>query len=215
MKTQIFNLPYNNTIINYCVDEFKKGNIGIFPTDTVYGIGCDALNVNALEELYKIKKRNKNKPISVLVSTIDMLNNLITMINPIEKKLIDNFWPGSLTIIFNKSQLVPNLLTSGLSTIGIRMPNNKLCLELINEFGSPIAASSANISDMPPSNDINQLSKDFNSKISFILANDQAQTSYIPSTIVKVENNEIKILRKGSVSKSDIEKCFGGNIHVR
>lgn len=143
-----------------------------------------------------------------------MINNFVKDINPIEKKLIESFWPGSLTIIFDKTDLVPDLVTSNLSTVGIRMPNNKICLELINKFGSPLATTSANLSDETPALSITEnLKQDFNNNVDFII--DSGKIDGIPSTIVRVDNNEIIILRKGSISKSDIEKCFGGNINVR
>lgn len=215
MKTQIFTLPYNDNITDYCVEELKKGNIGIFPTDTVYGIGCDSLNISALKKLYDIKNRNLNKPICILVSSIDMAKKFIKKVNSIEEKLMKNFWPGSLTIVFNKSDIVPDLLTSNLNTIGIRMPNNKLCLDIINKFGNPIAMSSANISDNSPDMDLNSLLIDFDNKVDFIVSNEEQNNNNIPSTIVRVVNNEIRVLREGSITKENIVKCFGGNINVR
>lgn len=214
MRTKIFNLPYNNSLIDYCVEELKKGNIGIFPTDTVYGIGCDSLNIDTIKKLYDIKNRNLNKPINILVSDTNMVNKFVKNINEIEQKLIQEFWPGALTIIFNKSDIVPDLLTSGLGTIGIRMPDSKICLEIINKFGNPLAMSSANISSKSPDADLKSLVEDFNNKVSFIITDDSLDKG-IPSTIVRVENNEIKILRNGSIKKNDIAKCFGGKINVR
>lgn len=194
--------------------KLKSGNIGIFPTDTVYGIGCDSLNINAIQNLYNVKKRALNKPINILVSDINMVKKLVKDINKIEEKLIENFWPGSLTIVFNKSNIVPDLLTSNLDTVGIRMPNNKLCLELIKTVGKPVATSSANLSDESPTSDLTNFLKDFNDKVSFIIHNEDLNKN-IPSTIVRVENNEIKILREGIITIKDIQNCFGGNINVR
>ena len=214
MRTKILKFPYDDNTIDYCVQYFKKGNIGILPTDTVYGIGCDPLNIQALQDLYCIKNRNLNKPINILVSDIHMVKSFVKNINEIEQKLIETFWPGALTIIFNKSEIVPNLLTSGLDTIGIRMPNNKICLEIITKLKKPLAMSSANISDNVPDSDLNSLLSDFKDKVNFIVI-DENSNNNIPSTIVRVEDNQIKILREGSINKSDIIKCFGGNINVR
>ena len=133
-----------------------------------------------------------------------MVKSLVKGINPIEQKLMDIFWPGDLTIIFNKSKIVPDLLTSDLDTVGIRMPNNKICLDLINTLGNPIATSSANIADKAPAINVDStLTNDFNNKISFILDGGPIIQG-IPSTIVRVENNEIKILREGSISLDKI-----------
>lgn len=207
MKTQVFTPPYDKKMIDYCVNELKNGNIGILPTDTVYGIGCDSLNIYALEKLYNIKNRNLNKPINVLVSDISMVNKFVKNISPIEQKLMETSWPGALTIIFDKSELVPDILTSGLDTIGIRMPDNKVCLEIIKQYGTPLAMSSANISDKAPDLDLNSLLSDFNNKVSFIV-NDEDINKGIPSTIVRVENNTIHILRKGSISSEDIKNVL-------
>jgi len=172
MNTKYFNFKdsYNNDDLISCANEFKNGNIGIFPTDTVYGIGCDCFNTNGIDNLYKVKLRNYNKPINVLVSNIEMVKKLVKNINPIEQKLMETFWPGSLTIVFNKSKIIPDLLTSNLNTVGIRMPNNKICLDLIKKLGCPIATSSANIADESPAICVNdKLITDFNNKVSFII----------------------------------------------
>lgn len=214
MKTLFLNYNEDPDIINKASSILKNGGIGIFPTDTVYGIGCNALDITGLEKLYHIKGRDFNKPINILVSNPNMINKFVKNINHVERKLMENFWPGALTIIFNKSEIVPTLLTAGLDTVGIRMPDNKICLELINKLGTPLATSSANISGEIPATNINNIIKDtFNNKIDFII--DDGETYNIPSTIVRVENNEIRILRKGSITKKDILKCFGGNINVR
>lgn len=209
MNTKIIDVPYNNSTIDYCVEQIKNGNIGIFPTDTVYGIGCDALNITALKKLYKVKKRNFKKPINILISNKNMLNKYVKNINSIEQKLIDNFWPGDLTIIFNKSNIVPDLLTSGLETIGIRMPDNKICLEIIEKLGKPIAMSSANISDNAPDSSLEEILEDFNNKVHFIINSGIIYNK--PSTIVRIDNNEIKILRQGVITLDKImevlEKC--------
>ena len=210
MKTKIFTPPYLQETINYCVEQLKLGNIGVFPTDTVYGVGCDSLNKNAIKSLYEIKERNLNKPINILVSNMKMVKKFVKEISPIEQKLIDNFWPGSLTIVFDKSNIVPDILTSNLNTIGVRMPNNKICLDIIETFGHPLAMSSANIADMPPNTNLENLLIDFNNKVDFIIANDQGINN-IPSTIIKVKNNEIKLIREGSISIKEIHKCLGGN----
>lgn len=214
MNTLLLNYNNDPNSINKAISILKNGGIGIFQTDTVYGIGCDCLNIDAINKLYFSKKRELNKPINILVSDIDMLNKFVKNINPIEQKLIECFWPGALTIIFDKSTLVPDILTAGLHTIGIRMPNSKVCLELINTFGAPIATTSANLSDEIPALSINdKLKHDFNNTVDFII--DSGETDGVPSTIVRVNKDEIKILRNGSITKSAIQKCFGGNINVR
>lgn len=210
MNTKYFNFKnnYSNKDLLQCVNELKNNNIGIFPTDTVYGIGCNCFNTTSIDTLYKVKQRDYNKPINVLVGNIDMVKSLVESINPIEEKLMDVFWPGDLTIIFNKSKIVPDLLTSNLNTIGIRMPNNKICLDLVNNLGTPLATSSANISDKSPATQVNEeLISTFKDKISFIIDGGSINTG-IPSTIVRVENNTVKILREGSIDHSKIAEVL-------
>ena len=137
-----------------------------------------------------------------------MVKTLVKSISPLEQKLIDSFWPGDLTIVFNKSKIVPDILTSNLDTVGIRMPNSKICLDLIDKLGSPIATSSANISDEAPTISIdNNLINNFDKKICFIIDNGIIQNG-TPSTIVRVEDNSIKILREGSISLDKINNII-------
>lgn len=193
-----------NNNINQAIEILKSGGIGIFPTDTVYGIGCDFSNTVSLNNLYKAKVRDYSKPINILVSRKDMIYKYVKNVSSIEETLINKFWPGPLTIIFNKTDLVPDLLTSGLNTVGIRMPNNKVCLDLIDTLGKPLATSSANISNEEPTNYINEnLIKKFKNKVDFILDFGKIDSG-ISSTIIKVENNKINILREGPISFNDI-----------
>jgi len=182
----------------------SNGGVGIFPTDTVYGIGCNAFDDLAIKKLFDYKKRDLSKPINVLISNTLMLNKLVDNISDIEQKLINNFWPGALTIVFKKNPNVSNLLTAGLDSIGVRMPNNQICLELIDNVGLPLATSSANISNEPPIAYINEnLIKNFNNKVDFILDFGKIDTS-IPSTIVRVDDDKINILREGPISLDDM-----------
>lgn len=181
-----------------------NGGVGIFPTDTVYGIGCNAFDDLAIKKLFDYKKRDLSKPINVLISNKKMLDKLVNNISDIEQKLMDSFWPGALTIVFKKNSNVSDLLTAGLDSIGVRMPNNQICLELIDNVGLPLATSSANISNEPPIAYINEnLIKNFNNKVDFILDFGKIDT-ILPSTIVRVDDDKINILREGPISLNDI-----------
>ena len=181
-----------------------NGGVGIFPTDTVYGIGCNAFDDLAIKKLFDYKKRDLSKPINVLISNKKMLDKLVNNISDIEQKLMDSFWPGALTIVFKKNPNVSDLLTAGLDSIGVRMPNNQICLELIDNVGLPLATSSANISNDPPIAYINEnLIKNFNNKVDFILDFGKIDT-ILPSTIVRVDDDKINILREGPISLNDI-----------
>ena len=126
------------------VEVIKDGGVVIMPTDTIYGIIADATNECAIQRVYEMKKRNENKPMLMLVSSIEMLEKYVSSINDVEKKLIDELWPGALTIIFRKRN-VSDLLTGGLDTVGIRFPDNKLLIDIMNELNVPLLSTSVNV----------------------------------------------------------------------
>lgn len=215
MNTLLINCNSNFYDIKPASNIIKSGGIGIFPTDTVYGIGCNALNEAAITNLFNAKKRKLSKPINVLISNINMVELLATNISNIEYKLMKAFWPGPFTIILNKKSSVSSTLTACLNTIGLRIPNNKICLDLIKETNLPIATSSANISGTIPAIEIDKnIKKSFCGNIDFILDDGKLECG-IPSTIVSVCNNYIKILRNGPININDIKQVVGGDINVK
>ena len=119
--------------IKIAAEKIKQGGIVIFPTDTVYGIGADSFNSNAVEKIYEAKERPKEKAISVLVSNLKMVDDLAIDISDEERKIMEKFFPGPLTIILKKSSKVSDLVTAGKDTIGVRMPENEIALRLIEE----------------------------------------------------------------------------------
>ena len=190
--------------LRYSAEIIKNGGIVVFPTETVYGIGTNGLDKEAVERLYKIKERPLNKPISLLVSDYEMIEKVVKDINELEYKIMKKFFPGPLTIILNKKDIVPDIVTSGGSTVGIRMPEEEITRKLIEYAGVPIAAPSANISGKPSGIDLQEIVKEFEDKVDYYIDGGKSKIG-IGSTIVKVENNTIKILREGSISKKEIE----------
>ena len=185
----------------------KQGGIVVFPTETVYGIGTSGLDEKAIDNLYKIKERPKNKPISLLVSDIQMIEDLAEDITDMEYKIIKNFFPGPLTIILKKKKTIPNNLTANQDTVGIRMPSNKIARELIKYAGVPIATPSANISGKPSATNIDSIVKDFGNKVDYYIDGGESDIG-ISSTIVKVCNNIPCILRKGTITEEQIYKAI-------
>ena len=190
--------------LRYSAEIIKNGGIVVFPTETVYGIGTNGLDKEAVERLYKIKERLLNKPISLLVSDFKMIEKVVKDISELEYKIMKKFFPGPLTIILNKKDIVPDIVTSGGSTVGIRMPEEEITRKLIEYAGVPIAAPSANISGKPSGIDLQEIIKEFGDKVDYYIDGGKSKIG-IGSTIVKVENNTIKILREGSISKKEIE----------
>lgn len=186
------------------------GNLIIFPTDTVYGIGCNPFIDSSISKLFNAKNRPLTKPINVLISNMNMLTDLTSNITDTEYKLMEAFWPGPLTLILKKNENISDKLTSGLDTIGVRMPNNKIALDLIESSSIPIATSSANISEHCAPTQISEIPRDFKDTTSFIIDGGPSDLS-IASTIVKIENNEVNILRKGTITEADIKKVIERN----
>lgn len=194
----------NTKNLKIAANIIKKGGIVIFPTETVYGIGTNGLDEEAVKKLYEVKDRPLNKPISLLVSNFDMINQVAKDITEMEYKIMKNFFPGPLTIILNKKSCVPDILTAKGNTVGIRMPDNEIALKLIELSGVPIATPSANISGRPSGIDIEDIKKDFEGKVDLFIDSGKSKIRN-GSTIVKVEDNEIKILRQGIITKEQIE----------
>lgn len=189
----------------------KKGGIVVFPTETVYGIGTNGLDEKAIENLYKIKQRPLNKPISLLVNNIKMIDKIAKNITKLEYTLIKEFFPGPLTIILNKKDIVPNIVTSNSNMVGIRMPANEIALKLIEYAKVPIATPSANISGKPSGVEIKQIMKDFEGKVDCFIDNGTSKIG-ISSTIVQVIKGVPHILRQGSITKQQIENVLIKNI---
>jgi len=185
----------------------RNGGLVVFPTETVYGIGTNGLDEKAIERLYKVKKRPLDKPISLLVSNMEMVEKLAKDITSIEYKLMDAFFPGPLTIILKKKEIVPNILTANTDTIGIRMPDAEIARKIIEYANVPIAAPSANISGKPTGTNIESIIEDFGENVDFYIDDGESRLG-IGSTIVKVEDGIPKILREGSISKEEIEKII-------
>lgn len=185
----------------------KNGGIVVFPTETVYGIGTNGLNKEAISRLYEVKQRPTSKPISLLVSSIEMVDMVAKDITDMEYKLMDNFFPGPLTIILKKKSNVPDNLTNNTDTVGIRMPDNIIAKKLIEYAKVPIATPSANISGKPSGTDINYIMENFKDKVDYYIDGGQSKLG-IGSTIVKVENGYPLILREGSISKEQIFECL-------
>ena len=206
MKSKYANLKQNYDInkIREEAEEIKNGNLVLFPTETVYGIGANALDSNAVSNIFKAKGRASDNPLIVHICDINMLDDLVKGVGQIEQNLMDNFWPGPLTIIFDKKECVPYSVTAGLETVGVRFPRNKVAQELIRFSNLPIAAPSANISGKPSGTKIEDIINELDGKVDYIL--DAGMTDIgVESTVIRVIDNKVHILRPGKITKEDIE----------
>lgn len=207
MKSKYADLKQNKDLnkIKEAAMSIKQGNIVLFPTETVYGIGANALDANAVNKIFEVKGRASDNPLIVHICDIGMLDNLVKEVGKIEQKLMDSFWPGPLTIVFNKKECVPYNVTAGLNTVGIRMPSNSVARKLIEFAGLPIAAPSANISGKPSGTKIEDIIDELDGKVDYILDSGMVDIG-VESTVVRVLDNKVHILRPGKITVEDIQR---------
>jgi L-threonylcarbamoyladenylate synthase len=191
--------------IQSIAQKLKKGGIIIFPTDTLYGLGGNALNKNIIKKVFKLKKRPIDKPISINIAYKKDLKKYVKKIPAPTKKLIKEFWPGPLTIIFEKSNIIPNELTGGSPYIGIRIPDNKITLEIIKKSGLPLTSPSANLSGKKPPTTAKQADKNFLNKVDIII-DDGSTTTKEGSTIIDLSKEKPLILREGAIPIKKLKK---------
>ncbi|MCL2073332.1 MAG: L-threonylcarbamoyladenylate synthase [Marinilabiliaceae bacterium] len=185
----------------------KEGKLVAFPTETVYGLGADGLNPKAVAKIFDVKNRPSFNPLILHVSSFEEVNEIfIKPLSPLIKRLADKYWPGPLTIVAPRQKQIPDIVTSGLPTVAVRMPNNPFALKLIRLAGVPIAAPSANlfgrISPTMPNQVIDQLTK-----VDYLIDGGHT-TMGLESTIVSVSNQTIEILRPGIISEEQMVNDF-------
>ena len=193
--------------IQEAAQEIKKGNLVLFPTETVYGIGANALDQNAVKKIFIAKGRAQDNPLIVHVSNMQMVEDIVENIGTVERKLIEKFWPGPLTIIFQRKEkeLIPDVVTANLDTVGILMPSNLIAQKLIEKAGVPIAAPSANVSGRPSGTKIEDIIAELDGKVEYILDGGFTDIG-LESTVIRVKENEINILRPGKITKEQLEE---------
>lgn len=179
------------------VDIIKNGGLVIMPTDTVYGIIGDATNEDVIKKVFDIKKRDFNKPLLMLVNGTDMLKRYVDNVRELEQNIIDKYWPGPVTIVFNKNNCVSNLLTANQDTVGVRYPNNELLLDIISKINRPLLSTSVNISGKSNVIDLKNIEDEIRNSVDFIM--DGGVCDNLASTIIKCKDDEIVVLRKGAI----------------
>ena len=186
----------------------RKGGLVAFPTETVYGLGADALNSKAVLALFKAKKRPLDNPPIVHVENINDVHTLTEQIPPEADKLMKKFWPGPLTLVFKRSKAVPDVTVAGLDTVAIRMPNHPVALALIKESRCPIAAPSANLAGKPSPTSAEHVFTDLNGRIDAIL--DAGPTRIgVESTVLDLSSEPAMILRPGGTSLEALKSVLG------
>jgi len=185
----------------------KDGVVG-YPTETVYGLGANALSSLAVEKVFYLKGREKNKPILIISSAIEQIKKLVSSFPEKAEILAKAFWPGPLTMVLEASAQLPELLLGGGNRIGIRIPDNKICLELLKLFGVPITSTSANISGQKNPISAQEVFENFGDRLDLII-DGGTSPSRIPSTVVSVDMDSIILIREGAIPKFEIEQAIG------
>ena len=176
----------------------KSGGIVAFPTETVYGLGANALEEEAVKKIFIAKGRPQDNPLIVHVCSKD-ISNLVKKVPKVAQELINKFWPGPLTIILDKKDIIPNMTSADLDTIGIRMPNSEIALKLIELSDRPIAAPSANISGRPSPTEVERCIDDLDGRVDYIIGGESSDIG-VESTIIDCTVNPPLILRPGGIT---------------
>lgn len=196
------------TAIRLAVEVIRSGGLVAFPTETVYGLGCDALNPEAVARLFEVKQRPSFDPLIVHIGAQSSLDRLVQTISPGEHRLMDAFWPGPLTLVLRKRESVPDLVTAGLPTVAIRMPAHPVALALIREAGVPIAAPSANPFGYVSPTTAEHVRQALGDRIDLILDGGPCPIG-VESTIVSMLDAQPELLRPGALPLSAIEDIIG------
>lgn len=186
----------------------REGGIVAFPTETVYGLGADAFNSLAVARIFEVKQRPYFDPLIVHISDPTHFETLVKEVPLNAKKLIGRYWPGPLTIVLLKEENIPDIVTAGLPTIAIRMPNHPVALSLIKESGCPIAAPSANPFGYLSPTTAEHVKEQLGSQVDFILDGGPCEVG-LESTIVSLTEDPPKLLRLGGVTVEEIESIIG------
>ena len=211
MKTKIIKInPKKIEIskIKKAAKILRNGGLVAFPTETVYGLGADALNPKAVKKIFETKGRPSDNPLIIHIANKEEIYRLIKELPKGTKTLMNKFWPGPLSLVLKKSKIVPEITTAGLDSVAIRMPANKIALSLIKETKMPIAAPSANLSGKPSPTRAERVISDLYGKIDAII-NGGITKIGVESTVLDLTTNPPTLLRPGGISLEELEKILG------
>ena len=214
MRAEIVKINSENpevSLVKYAADQIRAGEVLGMPTDTFYGLAVDPVNLHAVEQIYKIKTRQKHKPLSLLISGLAQAYTLARDTDPLLDKLADRFWPGPLTVIVKAGSRLPLKVTANTGNVALRVPNAKIPLAVVTAAAIPITATSANLSGAAECTTAEQVHDQLHGRISIIVDGGISPRD-IPSTIIDLSDEETrwKIIREGAIPKEEISKFFAG-----
>ena len=208
MNTKVYRITEKDTdVLKEAAQVIKNGGLVAFPTETVYGLGANALNEQACMKIYEAKGRPQDNPLIIHVAGFD-IERYVKYIPEKAKLLMEAFWPGPLTIIMPKSDVIPDRVTAGLDSVAVRMPINRTARKLIELSGVPIAAPSANLSGRPSPTTIEHCIDDLTGKVDMIIGGEKCDVG-LESTIVDTTGDDAVILRPGGITKEMLQEVLG------
>jgi len=211
MLTQVIKIDINNIDkdkLRVAAEALKEGKVVAFPTETVYGLGANALNPAAVEKIFKAKGRPSDNPLIVHIADKEKVYELTKKIPEKAAALMDKLWPGPLTLVFEKSSIIPAIITAGLNTVGVRMPEHPVARELIRLAAIPVAAPSANVSGKPSTTTAQHVLEDLDGKIEIIVDAGSSRVG-LESTVLDVTVDPPMLLRPGGITPKQIEDIIG------
>lgn len=194
--------------IALAAEVLKIGGTVIFPTETVYGLGANALDESAVKKIFEAKGRPSDNPLILHISELNQVYDLVQDIPETFYILAEKFWPGPLTLVMKKSTIVPELVSAGLETVGIRMPAHPVALELLRRAGVPVAAPSANISGSPSPTQAKHVIADMDGRVDVIIDGGDCNVG-LESTVLDISGEVPEILRPGGVTAEQLESIIG------
>ncbi len=206
--TKVIKIQEDISVLAEAAKILAEGGLVAFPTETVYGLGANALNEQAVGNIFLAKGRPQDNPLIVHVSDREMLKQVVKTIPLEAERLMDAFWPGPLTIIFEKSELISKTVTAGLDTVAVRMPSHPAALALIKKSGVPVAAPSANLSGSPSTTRAEHVIADLSSKVDYIIDGGACQVG-LESTVLDLTGEMPQILRPGGVGLEALQEVLG------
>ena len=183
----------------------KRGHAIVFPTETLYGLGADALNEAAVEEVFQLKGRDRSNPFPVLVADQEMLHTLVAEIPTTAQRLMDRYWPGPLTLVLPGRRNIPKPLCNPLGGVAVRISSQAIATLLVKGLGRPLTATSANPSGKEPARTL-QVAKNYFANRVDVFVDGGTLTSKSGSTVVEVKEDSVKVIREGEISRSELRQ---------
>ena len=208
-----YDIPSSSKSIDEAVSVLSGGGVVTIPTDTLYGIAAAALDESAVQRVFDVKERGLSTPLPLFVSDVDDFHEFGLRVPDVARELAAAFWPGKLTIVVERSSRVPDIVTGGLDTVGLRIPDHPVPREIVARLAAPITATSANISGQPPLTSAEQVLRHLRDRLDLVVDGGRLRPSK-PSTVIDVTRNPCRILRQGAVTPERIGQVTGIDVAV-